>query len=245
MGGGSARHGEADTGRVGESETGPGGTAAAGRVAQPVVGSFRFWFATRRWEWSEPVYRMHGYVPGAVEPTTELLLGHKHPDDRPRVAALIARAVERGEPFSSRHRFLDTSGVEHQVLVVADRITEPASGAVVGTGGFYIDLTDTLTDTENVVLGQALPEVVEARAVIEQAKGILMHAYRISAEQAFQLLVWRSQETNTKLRSLAVQLVADLALLPPLGPDAGNTFDPMLLTVHQRVPSSSRERRDD
>ncbi|MCM6779089.1 transcription antitermination regulator, partial [Nocardia sp. CDC159] len=36
----------------------------------PAVGGFRFWFATRRWEWSPEVYRLHGYAPGQIEPTT-------------------------------------------------------------------------------------------------------------------------------------------------------------------------------
>ncbi|MFI6045255.1 PAS domain-containing protein [Nocardia sp. NPDC051321] len=52
-------------------------------------GSFRFWFATQCWEWSPEVYRMHGYSPGEVQPTTELLLSHKHPEDRAQVAELI------------------------------------------------------------------------------------------------------------------------------------------------------------
>jgi hypothetical protein len=49
------------------------------------VGAFRFWFVGQRWEWSDEVARMHGYEPGAVVPTTKLLLSHKHPDDRAHV----------------------------------------------------------------------------------------------------------------------------------------------------------------
>src|SRR5574337_1152278 len=50
------------------------------------VGRFRFFLDGQRWEWSDAVARMHGYEPGEVEPTTELLLRHKHPEDRERVA---------------------------------------------------------------------------------------------------------------------------------------------------------------
>ncbi|WP_227981957.1 PAS and ANTAR domain-containing protein [Nocardia spumae] len=203
----------------------------------PRVGSFRFWFATRRWEWAEEVYRMHGYAPGEVVPTTELLLAHKHPDDRDEVAKTIARAIELGESFSSRHRFVDTGGGVHQVLVVADRIYDD-SGTVTGTTGFYIDLTDTLAETERVTLSAMLPDVIEHRAVIEQAKGVLMYIYRISSTQAFKVLAWRSQETNTKLRDLAAQLVDDLAEAPALQPDAVTAFDHLLLTAHTRIPGT-------
>ncbi|MDR7170505.1 PAS domain S-box-containing protein [Nocardia kruczakiae] len=207
-------------------------TAAGG---MPRVGSFRFWFTTRRWEWSDEVYRMHGYTPGGVVPTTELLLSHKHPDDREDVAARIARALDVGDSFSSRHRFIDTAGAEHSVMVVADRIHDD-TGTVVGTAGFYIDLTDTLAENERDTLSAALPDLIEHRAVIEQAKGVLMHMYRIDAEQAFKVLSWRSQETNTKLRDLAAQLITDLATLPSLHPQAVTAFDHLLLSAHTRIP---------
>ncbi|WP_156737654.1 PAS domain-containing protein, partial [Mycobacterium sp. E735] len=73
------------------------------------VGRFRFFLDGQRWEWSDAVARMHGYRPGQVEPTTDLLLKHKHPEDRERVAAVLDR-VMRGKPFSSRHRIIDTGG---------------------------------------------------------------------------------------------------------------------------------------
>nr|WP_309241075.1 PAS and ANTAR domain-containing protein [Nocardia sp. BSTN01] len=214
-------------------------TAPADPTSVPRVGSFRFWFATRRWEWSEEVYRMHGYSPGSVVPTTELLLSHKHPDDRDDVAARIARAVDMGESFSSRHRFIDTAGTVHNVMVVADRLYDEA-GAVTGTAGFYIDLTETLAESERETLSAALPDVIEHRAVIEQAKGVLMRMYRVSAEQAFKILSWRSQETNTKLRDLAAQLIAELPTLPDAAPQTLTAFDHLLLTVHTRIPGRPR-----
>ena len=55
--------------------------------------------------------------------------------------------------------------------------------------------------------------MVESRASIEQANGALMLVYGISTEQAFNLLRWRSQQTNTKLRALAKQLVAEFHTL--------------------------------
>lgn len=198
------------------------------------VGSFRFWFADQRWEWSDEVAAMHGYRPGTVTPTTELLLEHKHPDDREQVENTLARAVEKAEPFCSRHRIIDTRGETHDVLVVGDGLLD-ADGQVAGTAGYYIDVTDTLAEQRRQTLTSALPELFEARAAIEQAKGALMAAYAISPEQAFRVLSWRSQETNTKLRALAEQLVAEL---PQLGgwPAQGRTaFDHLLLTVHERV----------
>ncbi|KIA61348.1 PAS and ANTAR domain-containing protein [Nocardia vulneris] len=212
---------------------------AAARAAGtgPSTGSFRFWFATRRWEWSPEVYRMHGYTPGEIEPTTELLLAHKHPDDREHVAAAISRSIEQGEPFSSRHRFIDITGGEHEVMVVADRIYD--GDTAVGTVGFYIDLSGTLAENRRVALNERLPEILEARSVIEQAKGVLMRMYRINAEQAFNVLAWRSQESNVKLHILAQQLLTEIPTLPPASPGVVSAFDHMLLTLHERIPHHS------
>ncbi|MCM6772038.1 PAS and ANTAR domain-containing protein [Nocardia sp. CDC159] len=207
---------------------------AAGPGIAPVVGSFRFAFATGRWEWSAEVYRMHGYRPGEVAPTTELLLAHKHPDDRDQVAEVIARCVERGEPFSSRHRFLDTAGGEHTVMVVADRILDE-NGVAVGTSGFYIEIGGPLAEAERAALDAALPDPVEARAVFEQAKGVLMRMYGISAEQACKVLLWRARTTGLPPRELAEQLLAELPLVPPPPPETVAAFDHILLTLHERT----------
>ncbi|MBY8860405.1 PAS and ANTAR domain-containing protein [Nocardia sp. CA2R105] len=179
---------------------------------------------------------MHGYEPGEIEPTTELLLAHKHPDDREPVAEAIARSETQGEPFSSRHRFIDTHGIEHSVMVVADRILDD-QGHPIGTAGFYIDLSDTIADAGQEAIGQRLPEIIEARAVIEQAKGVLMRMYRITSAQAFRVLIWRSQETNVKLRDLAEQLIAELPTIAPPETATVSQFDHLLLTLHERIPA--------
>ncbi len=169
------------------------------------VGRFRFYIDGQRWEWSENVERLHGYEPGTVTPTSELLLSHKHPDDRPQVAAVLDKVTE-GEPFSSRHRIIDTAGRTHWVIVIGDRILDDV-GRVIGTSGFYVDYTDTMQSDITV----AVSRVAETRAEIEQAKGLLMAAYGISADRAFDILVWRSQETNVKVRDLARRFLAAMA----------------------------------
>ncbi|MFB1296555.1 PAS and ANTAR domain-containing protein [Mycobacterium sp. pW049] len=198
------------------------------------VGSFRFWFVGQRWEWSDEVARMHGYEPGTVTPTTELLLAHKHPDDRRHVQELLDQALHSGGAFSSRHRFIDTNEREHTVLVLADRMLDD-SGAVVGTEGYYVDLTATLHEARRDALNNSLPDLFAARAEIEQAKGALMLVYGVGADQAFELLQWRSQQTNVKLRSLAARIVEEFHTVRAERDDLRREFDHLLLTVHQRV----------
>jgi fructose-specific component phosphotransferase system IIB-like protein len=199
------------------------------------VGWFRFYFADERWEWSPQVERMHGYEPGTVQPTTDLVLSHKHPDDYGQVAATLDEIRRTSGAFSTRHRIIDTHGQIHHVVVVGDQLFDDV-GAVVGTHGFYVDVSPWMQHRHDEIVTEAVAEIAEARAVIEQTKGMLMLIYRISAESAFELLRWRSQETNTKLRTLAEQISRDFLELkydeelPPR-----SVYDRLLLTAHLRV----------
>ncbi len=54
-----------------------------------------------------------------------------------------------------------------------------------------------------------------SRAVIDQAKGILMERHKFTADQAFQVLARISMQANRKLRDVADHLVATGELLSP------------------------------
>ena len=60
---------------------------------------------------------------------------------------------------------------------------------------------------EGYQLAQQLQQAMESRAVIEQAKGILMAAQRCGPEAAFDILVRASQRQNRKLRAIASDIV--------------------------------------
>lgn len=183
-----------------------------GSGAPQRVGRFRFLLDGQRWEWSDAVARMHGYEPGTVQPTTELLLQHKHPEDREQVAAVLD-LVLGGQPFSSRHRIIDTAGHTHLVIVVGDLLRDD-QGTVTGTSGFYIDVTEA----QQSEITAMMSDIAASRSLIEQAKGVLMAAYGVSAQRAFEILVWRSQETNTKLREFAAQFLEAISgKVPPTG----------------------------
>jgi GAF domain-containing protein len=64
-----------------------------------------------------------------------------------------------------------------------------------------------LYDTQ-ATLAQHMQAAMEHRAVIEQAKGIIMAERRCTPDEAFQILTKLSQDTNRKLRDVATALVA-------------------------------------
>jgi len=58
-----------------------------------------------------------------------------------------------------------------------------------------------------VTLSENLNEAMKSRAVIEQAKGMIMMQRRCGADEAFQTLVAASQSRNKKLRDIAQEIV--------------------------------------
>jgi len=223
-------------GRVpdGNAELPPVEYALAGGAPQR-VGWFRFFFADERWEWSPEVERMHGYEPGSVQPTTALVLSHKHPDDYGQVAATIEEIQRTAGAFSTRHRIVDTKGEIHHVVVIGQQMRDQED-AVIGTDGYYVDVTPSITEAREERVTEVVAEIAEARGGIEQAKGMLMLVYRITADSAFELLRWRSQESNVKLRVLAEQVVKDfLGLAYDEVLPSRAEYDRMLLTAHLRV----------
>jgi GAF domain-containing protein len=60
---------------------------------------------------------------------------------------------------------------------------------------------------------ESLVQAVDARKLVGQAMGILMERYAVDADRAFAILRRYSQDTNTKLRDVAQQLI-DTRRLP-------------------------------
>lgn len=170
------------------------------------TGRFTYDVLANKWDWDDDVFRIHGYEPGSVEPTTELVLESKHPDDRARVHALIERISRNGGPFSISYRLIGGDGVERRVVLVGEgALCDP--GDVTTIEGYYIDLTADFVEESEEYAAAAVEASAGSRAVIEQAKGALMLAYGLDPDQAFSMLRWWSRNRNVKVRDLASRLV--------------------------------------
>ncbi len=73
--------------------------------------------------------------------------------------------------------------------------------AILRTYARYLDARSTVDQ---------LRTALTSRAVIDQAKGVLMAVRRIDADEAFSLLVAQSQRENVKLRQVAERFIADV-----------------------------------
>lgn len=209
---------------------------AASRPAAP--GTFRRLGDGDSLAWSEPVYRMHGFEPGEVVPSTALMLAHCHRDDRLALESVL-RATPAGSADgsgrSARYRLLDAEGRERIVLAVLAPGTDPevaAQRAAVAAPadpvpadddvlarhhGLLVDLGAEIGATAAQRADDMLAAAIASREVIDQAKGVAMLAYGLDGDAAFELLRWHSEHLNVKVRTLAERLLATLPDRPADG----------------------------
>nr|WP_033325968.1 PAS and ANTAR domain-containing protein [Promicromonospora sukumoe] len=187
-----------------DSQPSPNSVEAALAPGQEApVGRYRLELSTGRWAWSDEVFLMHGFQPGEVVPTTELVLAHKHPDDRERVDHVMRDATATGRPFSSVHRIRDAQGTIRTLTVTGQATRDPQSGAVTEIRGYFIDVTAANRESAAQQASSFIQASSANRAPIEQAKGVLMVAFGIDDPTAFDRLRVASNQLNVPVRDLA------------------------------------------
>lgn len=126
-----------------------------GRPNDTPIGYFTYTVDDDHWSWSEGMYDLHGYQPHEVVATTELMLQHKHPDDKLRAIEVLESVIGDGRPFSCYHRVVDARNVVRYVLSVG-RGMFGADGRVEQVTGFFVDLT-AVTHAESASNGKVAP----------------------------------------------------------------------------------------
>lgn len=175
----------------------------------PLVGGFSYDAGQDRWTWSPEVFAIHGFEPHDVVPTTELIRFHAHPDDRDAVAETLGGAMSSPGSFTLAFRLVDAQGGLRRVLMLGHG-SEGSQGAV-HLRGQLVDLTPMQEEILNDDLAPVVDDFRAHRAVIEQAKGIVIQLFAVDADEAFDRLRASSQAANVKVRDLAQYLVVAAA----------------------------------
>ncbi|SFF50620.1 GAF and ANTAR domain-containing protein [Blastococcus tunisiensis] len=135
----------------------------------------------------------------------------------------IVRAAERGALSSLSIPLPVSEGIQGALNVYArevdafDEESRTAGRQFAPYAGVAVSNMYAYQSAQN--LADNLRTALDSRAVIDQAKGILMERHKLTADQAFQVLARVSMQTNTKLRTVADEL-ATTGVLPGLPPGA-------------------------
>lgn len=180
------------------------------------------------WTWSASVYAMHGFEPGEIVPTAEVMLAHCHPADRARLASVLVADCSELSYAVEQYRLIDARRGEHWVALTVE--CSPNDGLIYGS---MLDLTarhasaSASASAEDVT--SRLSEALESRSVIDQAKSAIQLVYGTDESTAFNLLKSYSQQTNVKLRAVARNIVDSLSSVHALPAAMKHLLDEELL----------------
>ncbi|GJD62657.1 sensor domain-containing phosphodiesterase [Methylobacterium frigidaeris] len=105
------------------------------------IGHWRIDLASGVVTWSDEVCRMHGRAPGDPVAGIEEAIGYFHPEDRGRVATLVAEAREHKQGFSFKARIVREDG-DVRVIVSHGICQQDEAGAAVALFGSAQDVTE-------------------------------------------------------------------------------------------------------
>ncbi len=107
------------------------------------------------------------------------------------------------------------------------------------------DATTSEFGSDEQRITEALQAITARRAVIEQAKGMLMLVYGVDADAAFDVLRKQSQDHNVKLNLVAEQVMKDLVELSRAkGPMRQLALGGLIGTASQRIKHSAERQLD-
>ena len=140
-------------------------TSMAGELAR--IGHWSFDAASGRPTWSDEVMRIHG-VPDGYQPLLSEALDFFHPEDRPRIEALVAAALARGEDYAFTARIIRPDGAIRHVTARAQVELGP-DNAVAGIFGVFQDITDQALAQADLAASEA-----RFRLITDQATDIIV-----------------------------------------------------------------------
>lgn len=149
---------------------------------------------------------LHAARTGEMIEITDTRVEHRWPDYTPR-------AAERGNLSSlSIPLAIDpdeqVTGALNIYARHPDAFDEASRSAASRFGPYAAIATGNLHAYRSArELAENLQTAMESRAVIDQAKGMLIERYKLTPDAAFQLLARASMATNRKLRDIAADLV--------------------------------------
>lgn len=92
--------------------------------------------------WSDQVFRIFGYEPGAIEVSNENFFKGVHPDDREKVKFAVQEALQSGKDYDIEHRICLPDGTEKIVHELSEVIVDEQTGKAVSMAGTVQDITE-------------------------------------------------------------------------------------------------------
>ncbi|MEO0391866.1 MAG: diguanylate cyclase [Pseudomonadota bacterium] len=119
--------------------------------------------------WSDQIYRIYGYEPGAVAPDIDMAISAYRSKDRSIVKGQLEQSIATGEPWSIEVDLIRTDGVTRRVR--SHGMPQLVDGVVKSVIGVFQDITDdTDTAKHNALISDFIRDTPEG-VILADADG--------------------------------------------------------------------------
>ncbi len=106
------------------------------------LGSWTIDCDSEKYDVSDEIYRIYGFVPGSVEPTKNLVYEVTYPDDRERYLEYVESTQREGQPGGMDYRVVWPNGSVRYIHVFTDSHVRGPEGRIMTTSGIVQDITE-------------------------------------------------------------------------------------------------------
>jgi hypothetical protein len=192
-------------------------------VSLSLLGEFRWNVADDQWLWSADMFRIHGYRPGEVEATSDLVLKHTVSDAVPVMTRLLEDCRTADRSFSNRHGIVGVDGRERLVLTVGRSFESRAAGRESRrrmVRGFMADVNEVLATRRSDIRVEDHSDL----PVVQQTVGAIMAMAGLSELAAAALVETHCAVSDVKVPVFATRFVG-LASAGFLGAGHGEPWE--------------------
>jgi PAS domain S-box-containing protein len=202
------------------------------------LGSYDWNITTDTNVWSDELYRIYGHEPGAFNASYERFISMIHPDDRERVQAVHAKAMQDHEPFRMEERIVRPDG-EVRILDSSGKLVCDERGNPQRFVGICLDVTEARRAAD--ALRESETRAAEATRRLEEAEQRRNQAAEINDNvvQGLATIVYALEEDQGEaaLRAAHATLAAASAMMSDLLGEAGATLGSGELLRERPAPS--------
>ena len=184
------------------------------------MGDYDWHIASDTTTWSDQLFRIYGFEPGAFSPTYDTFLSMIHPDDQDRVRQLHQQAYASGEPYQMVERIVRPDG-EVRFLSSNGQVLTDAHGNPLHFRGTCVDITDRVhaEDERELHAARVHEEQMRRQAALEindsVVQGLTAALYALELHDADAVRGY-VRRTLDSARAIITELVG--AADGPLGP---------------------------
>jgi PAS domain S-box-containing protein len=157
------------------------------------IGSWDWDIRTGELRWSDNLFRLFGFSPGAITPTPEHAIERIHADDRDRVRQLLETAVATGKLEPAEYEIVPAGGAVRRVQSIVASVEEE-HGATRRFLGTLQDVTERRQIAREVAGHIAIEEVLAAWASLEDGSEQLLATLGEAMEFALGVLWLRRDD---------------------------------------------------